>query len=287
MDPVFVRTRWEYGSYQDYWRLVDLAGFETCYVDEIDLEREVFYIVTPINGEFRPHITNKRAELGDHTKACKVVWWNLERPDGGRHEGMDVYESAAACYTDLFKYTDAIWASDRFLAGVFKDSRSVYVTLGSHEDLVNPIPFTGYQWDIAHMSYINYRRERLLRGLIPHNVRQAPNAWGVERNRILHATRAMLNIHQTESKISEPLRIALAAAYRMPYLTEFCQDLYPLVEGKTCVSAHYNDLPHKVPAWLRNDLAPLGHKLHELLTKDMTFRDGVLDGVHKTLEVIK
>ena len=51
---IFCRTRYNYETYQDYFKLIDLSGFRTVFVDEIeqyDAYDNVF-IITPLNGEW-------------------------------------------------------------------------------------------------------------------------------------------------------------------------------------------------------------------------------------------
>ncbi len=278
-EPIFARTQYFYDSYRDFWRLVEASGFKTCVVSEMALESDNVYITTPINGEHRPHITHRRSILKGSQKA-KLIAWNLERPDGGRHASVDPTGAVKEVYADLWKYFDAVWASDRYLASMPDDPRSVYVTLGSHQDLAEgDQPFPGFSYDVAHMSYITDRRKTILSTL---GLRQAPNAWGSDRDAILRRTRAMLNIHQTESPVSEPLRIALAAAYRMPYLTEECRELYPLKDGETCLSASHGSLQAKVKEWLSRDITQIGHNLYKLLVEEMPFRKGVMEGLERT-----
>ena len=37
---IFTRTRHTYDSYSDFWKLVELSGFNICFVDEIDISLE-------------------------------------------------------------------------------------------------------------------------------------------------------------------------------------------------------------------------------------------------------
>lgn len=66
---IFAKTRHVYQSYDDFWRLVALSGFETCYVDEIDHNRDATYIFTPTNGETLNGWDRGRA---------RIIWWDLE-----------------------------------------------------------------------------------------------------------------------------------------------------------------------------------------------------------------
>ena len=90
-DPIFVKTRYHYDSYSDFWKLVELSGFKTVYIDEIDFSEECLYILSPMNGEYRPFVDSK---LGDNSRCrssrkCVIYLWNLERP--GSSGGVSNY----------------------------------------------------------------------------------------------------------------------------------------------------------------------------------------------------
>lgn len=59
------------------------------------------------------------------------------------------------------------------------------------------------------------------------NTAVAPNGWGVERHRRLQQSKFMLATHQDGFPYIEPLRFALAAAYGLLVLSEYCEDLHP------------------------------------------------------------
>src|SRR4051812_7712427 len=44
VEPIFAHPRWDYQSYADYKKLIDLSGFKSCYMDEMDLESDNTYI---------------------------------------------------------------------------------------------------------------------------------------------------------------------------------------------------------------------------------------------------
>ncbi len=277
---VFVKTRHHYDSYTDYWRLVELSGFDTCYVDEIDPNRAAVYIISPVNGELRPHLSAGAEEVGWDGVKCKLVWWNLERPDNG-------YGTLFDNVSDMLQYVDAIWVSDRHYARL--DDRLSYVTLGSHPGL-----FAGYDdpqhggppllYDFAHMSYVHGRREAIMGVMSNHGLVDAPNGWGADRAASLEASRSMLNIHQTPAFIGEPLRFALAAAYSLVLLSEHLEDPYPMVAG-----VHYVDFTEPKTAAemigsLRKDSSDwiqTGSNLHQLLCEEFTFERCVREAVKK------
>jgi len=229
--PIFARTRYTYDSYSDFWRLVELSGFPTCFVDEIDLQSENTYIVCPVNGELRPHVTHRRT-LGP--QKAKIIWWNLERPDCTPPVNWEPYGGVAyyGVISEILNYVDEVWVSDRHYASL--DKRMKFVPLGSHPGLggepSDPLTMRTAQWDVALMAAPVPRRDGVIYELKKAGLSVAPNAWGTERERILRSTKIMLNVHQHENPlpIGEPLRFALAAAYKMALVSEYVKDPSPL-----------------------------------------------------------
>ena len=74
----FIKTRYQYDSYIDFFRLAELSSFETIYVDELDVSQDGVYITAPVNGEWRPHIDNQSKKA----RNAHLILWNLERPSG-------------------------------------------------------------------------------------------------------------------------------------------------------------------------------------------------------------
>src|SRR3972149_12259759 len=59
-DPIFVKTRYHYDPYVDFWDLVALSKFQSVYVDEMDLyDSEKLYMVSPHNGELEDFMKDK------------------------------------------------------------------------------------------------------------------------------------------------------------------------------------------------------------------------------------
>lgn len=202
-----------------------------------------------------------------------MVLWDLERPDGG-HEGGDTAALLRARNDQSLLFFDEVWLSDRWLASM--DPRTRYVLLGSHPGLANWNQSRGpFAWDLAHMSYVTGRRADILARLGRH-FRIAPNSWGEERDAILRGSAALLNVHQTAAPVSEPLRIALAAAYRMPYLTEDTQDPHPLEPGRTCLMAPYQDIADRLESWISRDLSALGAALGDRLMVEDDFGRSII-----------
>lgn len=289
-EPIFVKTRTHYDSYQDFWQLVELGGFETCYVDEIRLDRAKAYIVTPVNGEVRPHIENERLRLKRAhglalastlrvPSAARLVVWALERPDApcARPWKNEV--------SDLLQYFDEVWVSDRALGAL--DPRARFVPLGSDARLGRaPGDFAEtYAYDVAFMGYMIPRREGIARQLQSRGIRVAPNGWGAERAAVLASTRIMLNVHQhnNPAPFGEPLRIALAASFRMVLVSETLADPYPLVAGHDFELAPYDGLVARVAGMLAHpaQMHGLGLNLYARLCVEHTF----VRSVHDALEL--
>lgn len=275
MNIVFAKTRYDYGSYRDYWKLVELAGFATCHVDEMDLSSDSFYIVSPINGEFRPHIDHCRRT--QHSKRAVVTWWNLERPDT---QGSPPFESVV---TDILSYADAIWVSDRHYQSL--DPRMHHVVLGSDPNLCAQFERRDIVYDFTHQSYVWGRRDPIMNALRS-GLREGPNGWFDERDATLKASRVMVNVHQTDALIGEPLRFAVTAAYKMPMISETLRAPFPLVPQEDYLDVPYAEVVAAVrrSATMHPDaLKHLGENLHKRLCLEWTFRRGVEQGVSNTL----
>lgn len=280
MNILFAKTRQSHQSYTDFWKLVELSGFQTCFVDEIDLLKEILYITTLINGEISPHLAHRRSLIGGRqNQKCRIAWWNLERPDSHSMERKPLPVFVRDEAVRMLKEFDAVWHSDRWISSLSPDIR--YVEMGSHPGLAPSGPARASTvYDIAHMSYVVSRRQAVLGRL--QGLRIAPNCWEAKRDTVLRSTRAMLNIHQTNAPIIEPLRIALSAAYALPYLTEDAADPWPLEPGKTCLSAPHSALANSVREWLCRDLEPLGHALRDRLTVNTDFARSILQVVKES-----
>lgn len=199
IEPVFVYPTHDYQSYTDLKSLVKLAAFRSILVPEVDWTSQ------------SPHIFCAGMPGGDWpvlpepSKRPRCIFWNLER---------------YALPSD--HPWDEIWCSDRWFAG---EQGARYVTLGSDPALCTPVPHESIYW-YAHMSYLSHRRQQVMRKLIGTST-LAPNCWGEARNLALLSSKEMLCIHQDELPIIEPLRYALAAAYMLPIVAEWCHDFWP------------------------------------------------------------
>jgi hypothetical protein len=273
-DIVFAHTAHVYASYTDYRKLVELGGFETCVAGAIDFGRDAVYILSPLNGEYRPHRDNFR---GKPYKA-HVISWCLERPSGAN--GLRDFVRGQKQLLDDW-YFDEIWLSDRYLVKHVNDSRVRFVPLGSHIGLGDPSRAHQkrrvYEYDYIHLSYLVGRRKAIIDGLAHRGHASAPNSWPPERHDLLMNSAFMLNIHQDNWPIIEPLRLALAAAYAMPVITEEIRDSYPYNRGgdrHNTWPVKYADFVEEVLRVIKSDYEPfraMGWRMHALMTGEFEF----------------
>lgn len=246
-----------YGSYQDIFRLAELSGFPIIYPDEMDVtDSSKCYIFTPLNGEFAGGWPDARA---------KLVHWNLEQD----------------CYPPLPGIAET-WCSDVTLA---KLCNARYVFMGSHADLVyKPLEPMEREYDVAFLAYITDRRKRLAYALDQRGIKRSPDtAWYEERHKILNSSSAFLHIHQNDGKpYMPPQRVCLAAAYKLPFISEAFADRGKLSYSNVLTS-DYANLPDFTHMWVkRNDwgiLRDYGLALHSAFCRDYTFYHSVMQHV--------
>lgn len=206
--PIFVKPSREYPSYSDFWRLVELAGFETRELSKPEtfdmMRRDLTYIFTGPDGV--PNCTYWHA---------RTIFWQLEY--------VGDYTQQANINT-----VDEVWSSDPEHA---RRTGAKYVLLGSdrrlnkHWNKVKPKP----QYDIVTLAYLTDRR-RAVYDRFKQIVTDAtfapdyPGHDGDKRHDILRRSRLMLHIHQHDMPAHTPLRYALAGAYRLPMLSENVPD---------------------------------------------------------------
>lgn len=268
-DVWFVKTRYQdigYVPYQDWFKLAELSGYPTCYLDEMDVhDASKTYIITPLNGEW----------IGGWPDAkARVILWELEWRRDWRAE-IDTPPGVAET-----------WASDKAYA---EKIGARYVILGSHADLAAPlIPKENAhleeawlqelpQYDIAFMAYLDpSRRKHLYNELTLTGLRFAPNGWNDQRHIALKRSRLMVHIHQWDNlPYIAPLRWCIAAAYSLPLISESVVDRGKFGYGHF-MTADYDHLVPFTLQWLRpenaNVLADYGRALHGFLCKENTFR---------------
>jgi hypothetical protein len=274
----FVRTTKSYDSYGDYWSLVRLSGFPECHLNQVDFGRPEVYVFTYPNLE-----TWRFMNAAPKSRKAKFVHWDLERPD---LDPALLEDRGAGFKCDGF---DLTWVSDRSLVPL--GTNRLHVVLGSDQRLYDLpemgdiIPARDFDW--CHMSYENGRRAPVYANLREAGLHEGPNARGRERRGVLWWSKIMVNAHQTDAPVMEPLRFALAAVYRMPVVSERIADPWPLESDFDYFSVdRLGDLGAAVRA-LMNDpqsRAALATHLHQKLCVEWPFKRCVEEGVRQTAE---
>ena len=233
-----------YGSYRDFWRLVELSGFETVHQDSVWRDNDDVYCVPMNNG-------NAAAWAKSHRK-CKLILWQFERWNGSPED----YAPA---------YYDEVWITDRWQAGELKRiglKNIKYVPVGSHPGLGGEPAEKKY--DLAPMCYAHGRREYEIR-VLAQKYRMAPTCWPPERDKVLAATRAGLCLHQWDNDPAvEPLRAALFAAWKLPMVYAPCRDFFPYEVYSL----------NEIPAALVDERGTAKQN-YDLLTGAMSFRNNI------------
>lgn len=251
-DVIFARPRTHYDSYMDLHNLIELSGYELIYADEIDPHSDNRYVVTMLNGD---------TQNGWEGATSHITLWDLE----WRLDGF----ALPAGVRDV--WTSDCWYSQRLQQHGLPCR---YVPLGSHRGLnYHPDDTMPHEYDAALMAYLGpYRRSWLADRLRP-RIRLAPNGWGADRDDLLRKSRSMLNIHQHEGINTVPAqRFALAAAYRLPVITEALTD-GGVFDTQTVLSAGYHELADCAVAWIADGrlLHDMGEALYEKLCVENTF----------------
>lgn len=246
-DPTFVFPDTPYPSYIDIKRLVELSGYETTTFSMGAFGSQPYIVISP---EPLPKWMLDKSN---------VIAWQLEYAGDYKHN----YDG----------FMGQVWASDAFYA---RQNNIRYVLLGSHPDLAGARELSrGFEFDLTMLGYMTPRRQTIkdLMG----DLRWSPDYPGhgtEERNRILWSTRMMMHVHQHESAAYiAPQRFALAAAYRMPVISETCRDAGLLSD--VILEIKYHDLDRAVRTWFDSKASSWGSMMHEYLCVEHTFRSCV------------
>lgn len=204
MQIIYANPRYEYPSYRDLYALINVSGFKTCFIDEIDLDSDNYYIVTILNGEYwtNRQFVGKWANCKD--KRCKIILQDLER--------RDQFDDVRCILDgDMFNW---YWPIDLEAHKRVEHSKSDYVILGSHPDLADGD--TNHKvHDVTMLCAKAPRRDQIIREL-PRRFKVMPERpFGK-----LSETKMMLYIHQDEQLYHTPIRFAVAAANRMLLIGE-------------------------------------------------------------------
>lgn len=253
---IFCKTRWHYAPYDDFFRLVELAGYPIIYVDELDAQSDNTYIFTPSNGEMINGWQNPKA---------RIILWQLEWL-------TDVHTTPPGCVE--------VWGSDKWQADThgFK-----YVPMGSDEQLnqrrFTAIPYLDMDY-ISLLSYQTYRRQVITQQLrdLGIGISVIDDSWGKDRSRRLLQSRLMVHVHQHDNMPGiAPLRWCLAAAHNLPILTETVRDrgifgyTYMMQSDYAHIAQDIQQLLNPIYHY-KQELEDKARNLHGLLCRDWTFR---------------
>jgi hypothetical protein len=253
-DITFAIPRHEYASYDDLYRLIELSGFPTCFIDEIDPASDRAYIITVLNAEV--------PAAGYPGARARIALWDLE----WHLDGVPALPGVE------------YWAADRWYAECIG---ARYVPMGSHRDLC---PERTPKQDVYDVAFIGYfdgvpRRQVIRKQLAALGLHLSPPlAWGETRHAVLRNSAAYLHAHQLENAPAiPPLRMVVAAAYALPVITETCADAG--IFRRHILQADYGQLAAATVTWTRQrwqeELLPRGMSLHQKLCVDLTFRKSV------------
>lgn len=255
---VFAKPRHEYASYRDLYALIDLSGFPTCFIDEIQPDSDNAYIITILNGEL--------PEGGYPNARARIVLYDLE----WHLDGIPPLAGVE------------VWAADKWYA---ERLGARYVPMGSHPKLC---PEQTPKQDIYDVAFIGYfagvpRRQVIRDQLLQRSVKLSPpGAWGEERHTLLRNSASYLHIHQlANAPTVAPLRMVVAAAYGLPVISETVADAG--IFRKHLLQSDYDSIAYNTVLWMayewEKELLPRGMSLHQKLCVDFPFRKSVEAGL--------
>lgn len=273
----FVRSRKPYRSYDDFWRLVALSGFDQAWADLADLgESGRLWVWPTMNMEFMGRVL----AAGRRRKA-RVAWWYLERPDANLPEGADPVSAWKAAVAEALEAVDAVWVSDRSLAQL--EPLAVYAALGSDPGLAEVARLPA-RYDIAFMGQRTPRRAAAIAAIEARGLSVTPDCHGLARASALASSKISLVVDRTERmRVVAPLRWAVTAAYGLAILQEELPDPWPLAPGRSIAMAPLSGIPEAaVELAAGTGWSGLGREAWQVLCRDLTFREGVLQAARAT-----
>lgn len=277
MDPVFVQSARTYSAYSDFYHLVDLSGFTIVPDGGVLLKNPATHIWSTLDDSMMEILGAPRKE-----RAGKHVFWYLERPDANLPPTADYVEYFKRGMTEILEWADEIWVSN--LEFTTWDDRLKYVGFGSHPDLrdqrtkdmVRHSPPT-----FVHIGQMTPRRKKILESLDSHTKLVLPT-WGEERAQALSEGGLLIGINRVEGlSLCDPLRWALAAAYRIPVLCESVSIAEPFKEWISIFMAPYEELASQANELVTRPeaLALVAQAAWELMCQKHTFRHAVERGL--------
>lgn len=268
---VFARTFETHQSYYDYWKLVELSGFQTCAPDSIDLGHPITFIFTGTRTEFRKR-QERLGNLKGKARKAKLVYYQIERPDSGTGETEHALGMLQQSHMDYYlKEFDEVWMPYGHLPKL--DHRIRYVPMGSHQGLREAPLEDEKAWDLAILADMRPPQRARLVAAINKRWKAAWTANGADRNGVLASSVAQFTVHQTPAPLPEPQRLAFCAAYELPYLSDTVVDQDPLVDGRDFLSAPLDGIIASLEVWMRDRerLRLIGRNLYQRLVVERPF----------------
>lgn len=196
-----------YDSYDVFWDLVRLSGFETIEQSEVNDDIDDV-LIFPMNSG------NAQA-MANRPRKFKAILYQLERPAGA--------------FSDLVPlFWDRVFIADKWMAMQCQPlhPRVQFVPIGGHRDL-GVEPSADKQYDFAVFSYLWGKREHRIRQLQSQGYTMAPNGWGAERAALMSRCRMGLCLHQDNLCVTEPLRMTLFSCSKLPLVCDPSADSTP------------------------------------------------------------
>lgn len=257
---IFAKTRYQdigYQSYSDFWDMVKWAGYQTIYVDQIDPDSTNTYIVTPLNDEWTQGWNKPRA---------RIIHYELEWRHDWRAEVNEPQGVAE------------VWAADKWLADTIG---ARYVPMGGDEriNVIGNKFQPAKVFDAVLLSYQTPRRQRVTQELVASGLTLAPisGVWGNRRSMVLMQSRMMIHVHQNDNMFGvAPLRWCIAAAHKLPLLTETLNDR-GVFRNNTVIHTNLEFIAGMAKRLLANPdvLESYGEEFFQYLCKEYTFKRSI------------
>jgi hypothetical protein len=251
-DVYFVRPEKDYPSYADFWRLVELSGYSIC---------SIAYASKHLNNSSYTFIFVTPEETLDCTNAAaRTIFWQFE------YTGDYTQQKNKETCSEL-------WSSDPYNSSI---TDAKYVLLGSHPNLREGTHnCAAPKWDIVTLSYLTERRRNVFRFVKRTFATDYPGHSGAQRDEQLSCSRLMLHVNQHDAPALAPIKLALAAAYRLPVVAEAVND--PGQYADKVLFCSYDSLPYMVSLYLdgKFDAEYMDAALYQLLCVEHPFKQCV------------
>lgn len=256
-EVIFAKPTHEYGSYSDLWKLVELSGYPLIYTNEWDLDNpdHTYIFSTPSTFWY-----DGTEGVGFPNAKARVIYYNVEYYLDKEFNNIPGVE---------------VWSADAW----FADLKGIkYVPMGSHPGLfLHPDEEPMFkQYDVVTLWAASGNRYTAIDKLDSAGIKRAPDGWGEDRHLALAQSKAMCISHQWPDKRTvAPQRWALAAAYRLPMITETL-DNPGIFTDDYRLMCDLQDIGTFTAEWMKPEnserLCEYGERLYQLLCVERTFR---------------